>query len=149
MNVHKIVKIQIMLALLNQHNKIHHLSLGFSVAACFLLSVLIVSPEILKFGFIVAIIVILMGVYQILLALRIGFDIDLFKRLVCPKVDINIELGLIDNALVGLKLIPQNKVGRDLDLRVQGTYMLFKKQTFVCLLQAVMIIASGIYYLFD
>lgn len=120
------------IALLDQHRKIHNLSVAMTVlsAGLLLASVLFFpSPPILCVGAIIAII--LLGLAEIWFAIRVGFDQQLLSSMVTDPEN----LQPWDQALIRLKLMPAAKAGRALDERLRGCIGLLKMQAMLLVAQ--------------
>jgi hypothetical protein len=135
MNSASINKLSILINLLEQHSKIHILSVALTLSAIIFFTVSTLLLNNILVITVLNLTVIITGLYETYLAIRVGFDLKLFKRLTLPNVNIEDELKLIDAALLELKLIPNSKSARELDVRVQGVSALFKKQAVACLAQ--------------
>ncbi|HEY5601515.1 MAG TPA: hypothetical protein VIM41_00240 [Gammaproteobacteria bacterium] len=140
------VRIQTCVSLLEQHRHLHLLSCGTSVASMLaLLMMLITSTDTLVWLMVLAV-VILLGVYETFLAVRIGFDTDLLHRLASHGSVTDKELRALDEALSYFKLRPESKAGRPLEKRLAGSLALFKQQAWVCGFQLIpLLCAAGIH----
>ncbi len=131
------------IALLEQHKKIHGLSLPVTVVAVAILLAplaLSTSPSLLWLG--ITTTIILLGLAEIWFALRIGFDQQLLASISADPSD----LQRLDQALIQLKLMPSSKAGRGLEERLQGCLRLLTWQGRVVvgqLLVAVIGVGSG------
>ena len=66
------------------------------------------------------------GVGELYLAVRVGFDAELLRRLADAAEDP--KLASLDTALTAMGLLPVDKAGRPLELRIAGACRLFYKQ---------------------
>lgn len=115
-------------ALLEQHEKIHRLSLALTLLAA-IVFVVAVKGDFLSFGWAIALIAIfIMGGLELFYAIRVGFDLGILRRLEQCKDEMPTALSLLDKALVRLNLINVEKSGRKLDQRLGACIRLFKIQ---------------------
>jgi hypothetical protein len=84
-----------------------------------------------------ALLMILLGALETLLAVRVGFDTELLRQLANALPFSTTSLDELDRALIQLKLLPARKTGRTLEARLSGCLALFKQQIWVCGLQLV------------
>jgi len=132
-------------ALLEQHTKIHLLSVATTAAAIVMLmaSVLFSAPP-SSLWLLTAIAVIAAGLAETWLALRVGFDRRLLQSIAADPE----KLLQWDRALLGLKLLPESRAGRDPDMRLQGCIRLLKRQALLLIAQlAVAIIGAVLMWL--
>ncbi len=128
-------RIKVCADLLTQHTKIHHLSVAISIAiliAVFILAGLGSLPIVAVYG---SMLVVLLGSVELVLAIRVGFDMALLQQLAQLKAVSPTELVQLDQALISLKLMPSSRSGRDLDARLHGCIGLLRRQAVFCLLQ--------------
>ncbi len=148
-NEQAICNIKSCIALLAQHKKIHSFSLFLTISA--IASMFFISSKSFPLiGFWPLSIIILIGIVELIIAMRIGFDQALLKSLareLYQKNDtITEQLHLMDNALSQLKLIPlttqtmQTKTSWTLNERLLGCVHLFKKQFVLCGSQILIVI---------
>jgi hypothetical protein len=106
-------------ALLDQGRRVDGLSRLVTVAAVFvmlLLAAMLGREASLLLGALG--VVVLIGLGECYLAMRVGFDAALFHRLAAPADAF--DLGRLDEALLRLGLIPPGKTGRTIAERVAG-----------------------------
>lgn len=112
-------------ALLEQHTKIHLLSVATTASAVtILLAPLLFSASPTSLWLLTAIAVIATGLAETWFALRVGFDRRLLQSIAADPE----KLQHWDRALVGLKLLPESKAGREPDERLRGCIRLLKRQ---------------------
>ena len=128
--------------LLEQNSKVHILSMMTTVVAVVVVMVFgytyVNSLSLLM----LALAIILLGVVETVMVVRVSFDAALLRHL--TDADINSGLTQLDEALVKLKLMPQHKTGRELDVRLQACIKLFKTQIVVCGCQIIGVICFGV-----
>ncbi len=146
-NEQAICNIKSCIALLAQHKKIHNLSLFLTIGAIVAMMFFMSSKLFSFLWFWPLLIIIVIGIFELIIAMRIGFDQALLNSLakeLYQKNDIITEqLHLLDNALNQLKLIPtsmQTKASRTLNERLLGGVDLFKKQFVLCGSQVIIVI---------
>ncbi len=127
-------------ALLEQHAKIHWLSVATTLIATAILLAAPMLPGPLSSLWLLAILsVIAVGLAEVWFAVRVGFDHVLLTSVVISPD----KLQDLDRALIGLKLMPASKAGRDLDERLRGVVRLLKYQAaLLCTQLAVAVIAG-------
>ena len=146
-NEQAICNINSCIALLAQHKKIHNLSLFLTIGAIVAMMFFMSSKLFSFLWFWPLLIIIIIGVFELIFAMRIGFDQALLnslaKELYQKNDTITEQLHLLDNALIQLKLIPltmQSKTSRTLNERLLGCIHLFKKQIVLCGLQIFIVV---------
>lgn len=77
------------------------------------------------------------------LAIRVAFDAAIFRALGQQTLD----LGRLDRLLLDIKLLPAEKVGRDMDARIKGAMRLMTWQI-RCLIAQMVMLASAVIVLF-
>ncbi len=128
-------------ALLNQHHKIHHLTLCITVTI--IAFMLFMNARLETSIAIMSIIAIILGVLETVIAIRVGFDQKLLENLAkdsLSKTEIPDHLEAMDNALTRLKIMPAGKSGRSLPPRLLGCIQLLKKQALLSALQILSIL---------
>ena len=83
----------------------------------------------------------LLGLGEAYLAMRVGFDAALFRRLAAPAEAF--DLGRLDEALLRLGLIPPAKTGRPIAERIAGARRLLHWQGLMLGLQAALILTGA------
>ncbi|HEY8873166.1 MAG TPA: hypothetical protein VIM52_09065 [Stellaceae bacterium] len=83
----------------------------------------------------------LLGLGEAYLAMRVGFDAALFRRLAAPAEAL--DLGRLDEALLRLGLIPPAKTGRPIAERIAGARRLLQWQGLMLGLQAALILTGA------
>ncbi|MCK5648740.1 MAG: hypothetical protein KAI22_07655 [Gammaproteobacteria bacterium] len=146
-NEQAICNIKSCIALLAQHKKIHNLSLFLTIGAIVAMMFFMSSKLFSFLWFWPLLIIIVIGIFELIIAMRIGFDQALLnslaKELYQKNDTITEQLHLLDNALNQLKLIPtsmQTKASRTLNERLLGGVDLFKKQFVLCGSQVIIVI---------
>ncbi len=87
----------------------------------------------------------LAGLIETYLALRVGFDAALFRRLEQGEADGMPDLGTLDAALAALGLLPRSKVARSVEQRALGARRLLTLQGAALALQvAIILLATAI-----
>ncbi len=87
----------------------------------------------------------LAGLGETYLALRVGFDAALFRRLAEGGTNGAGDLGKLDAALLELGLLSENKAGRAIEQRAQGARRLLTLQGAAVVLQvAVVLLATAL-----
>ena len=128
-------------ALLEQHSKIHAVSGATTVAAALLLLASPMFPAALPSLCLWALAgVILFGLTEVWFAVRVGFDHALLTSVVSSPD----KLQDMDRALIGLKLMPASKAGRDLDERLRGGVRLLKCQAALLCVQLAIAVIAGL-----
>jgi hypothetical protein len=129
-------------ALLDQGRRAHALSRLVTVAALFVLMLLAAmpgSPSLLMPALLGP--VALLGLGEAYLAVRVGFDAALFRRLAAPAEAL--DLARLDEALLRLGLIPPAETGRPIAERIAGARRLLQWQGLMLALQAVLIFTGA------
>jgi len=129
------------IALVEQHSKPHVLSKGITLIAVALLLYWGIMNTLALFGLLALVGIVVLGIIEMVYAIRIGFDLSLLRKLAGKPGEIGSGLTAIDRALTQLHLLPSDKTGRSLDVRLQGCLRLFKIQIGVCVLQCMTILA--------
>jgi len=119
-------------ALLEQHSKIHLLSVATTAAAIvMLLASALLSPSPSFLWLLAATSVIATGLAETWFAVRVGFDRRLLQSIAADPE----QLQRWDQALLALKLLPESKAGRDPDERLRGCIRLLKRQAELLIVQ--------------
>jgi len=122
---------------LSQHTKINHFSQLLTSLA--ILLVILNASSKLSIALILAlIIVILLGIYETMLAVRVGFDVEILKQLSLKEQVFDEDLESLDRALVDIGLIKKSNskpMTRDLNTRLLACMKLFKNQSLMLILQ--------------
>ena len=133
------------IALLAQYEKPQRFSLLLTLAA---LVMLLFSSTLSFYALLSVCVVVIAGMLQIVLAVRIGFDHALLKQLVAvinaekEPVDLDSTLADMDNSLSALGLLADIKAGRTLNSRLKGCVRLFKMQFRLLVLQLAMLLVA-------
>ncbi|VAW63253.1 hypothetical protein MNBD_GAMMA10-1313 [hydrothermal vent metagenome] len=139
----EITRIESCIALLEQHNKIHLLSIVATIFALLMLLLKSVLVEISFAGLFVLLLVVIMGLVEVVFAVRVGFDSQLLKNLCKNNAHTreiaSAKLGVLDDSLVQLALIKSNKTARALNERLLACIRLFKQQAFFCFFQYILL----------
>ncbi len=141
-----IINIEVCLAMLAQHGKVHLLSLCLTLlsAGAIVFSCLYISSTMLEL--IPLILVLIFGAVELTIAIRIGFDQQLLismnkYRDTDKQMDIDKEFSLLDDILIELELVKTKKPKRLLTDRLLGCIKLIKQQWVLCSLQLIMIVS--------
>jgi hypothetical protein len=129
-------------ALLDQGRRADALSRLVTVAALFVLMLLPAipgRPPLLLPAMLGP--VALLGLGEAYLAMRVGFDAALFRRLAAPVE--TFDLGRLDEALLRLGLIPPGKTGRPIAERIAGTRRLLFWQGLMLGIQIALILTGA------
>lgn len=139
----KAVPLFVLTSWLRQAKVIDKLSSLFTIGATVLL---FIPNNPLVLG--LAISVFLVGLAEKYIALRVGFDNELFKQLMRYEASsLSEAIALMDEGLTQLSLIKANQhQHRSLASRQQGALNLFKKQCGLCALQLVLFVVLFITY---
>jgi hypothetical protein len=134
--------------LLNQGVRVDAFSRLVTVGALFtllLLPIAIGPPNI----FVVVVLgpVTLVGLGEAYLAVRVGFDAALFRRLANDEA--GFDLDRLDASLLRLQLIPAGKTGRTIDQRIAGARRLLQWQGLLLALQAALMLGGAGLAAFD
>lgn len=135
------------IALMEQHRKIHILSVCLTLTTTLLLLYLMNINILAQFWLIAMVGVIILGLLEMVYAVRIGFDLFLLRQLANHEGTIESGLTIIDNSLTKLHLMPAKKVGRSLNARLRGCVRLFRIQVLLCALQLVVVVGATVFYL--
>jgi hypothetical protein len=128
-------------ALLDQGRRIDGLSRLLTAAAFVALMLLPILPKAPWLLPAILVPVALLGLGEIYLAIRVGFDAALFRHLASdPKA---FDLERLDRALACLELAPDAKAGRGIEERITGARRLFGWQGLILTAQAVLILAGA------
>ena len=87
---------------------------------------------------------VLAGVAELYLALRVGFDAALFRRLADATVAGTLELAKLDAALTAHGIVAGGKAGRPLEARVAGACRLLYQQAGSLVLQIVLFLLGAV-----
>jgi len=85
----------------------------------------------------------LAGLVEAYLAMRVGFDAALFRKLAETTVVDPEKLAELDAALTSLRLLPAGKAGRPLEPRIAGARRLFFQQAGALALQCLLLILGA------
>lgn len=127
-------------ALLRQGGIIDRLSRLLTVTSLGLLvggSILVILSPTLAAMLLLAV---LAGIAQTYFAIRVGFDAALFDRL---RQSATVDLAALDAALVQLGLLPTDKTGRPIALRITGAQRLFYRQGMALLIQIAILLCTA------
>lgn len=136
------------IALLRQYKLLHGFSLMISLAGIVVLLFMALGHELSHYWIVVVVLVIVTGIVEIFLALRVAFDIELLKGLMHTQEQGGQALARLDQSLVRLDLIGSDKTGRNLDSRLAGCFRLFRRQALICGLQVFILLLAALLQLF-
>ena len=127
--------------LLDQGQIVNRLSLAVTAiaVAVLLLPVFPASPATVPTATIVA----LVGLVELFLALRVGLNAALLRRLANDAADDRLNVAAFDSALLALRLIPAGGAGQPIARRFAGTRRLLLWQGAALAVQVVVAIAGG------
>jgi hypothetical protein len=129
--------------LLAQGGRVDALSRLLTAMALFgLLLLPAVMPARVSLLFAVLVPAALIGLAESYLALRVGFDAALFRRLADPVQEF--DAVRLDAALWRLRLMPVAKTGRAIDARIAGARRLLNWQGLMLGAQAVLIVTAAV-----
>jgi hypothetical protein len=127
--------------LLDQGQIVNRLSLAVTAIAIavLLLPVFPASPATVPTAMVVA----LIGLAELLLALRVSLNAALLRRLANDAAEDRLDVNAFDSALLALKLTPAGGVGQPIAKRFAGTRRLLVWQGAALALQVLVAIAGG------
>lgn len=117
------------------------LASGYVAFALSIISIQLKAWQSLTFWILICLVFILCAIHHYI-SIRVKFDADILSTLAQQSKQQN-ENGLtqaLDHSLLYFKLMPQNKAGRDWDLRFQGCLKLFKIQMTFVVMQYIVLI---------
>jgi hypothetical protein len=126
--------------LLAQGRLIHRLSAPLTIAATIALPLVAFASRLHKApGMVLLTVAVVLGLVEVVLALRVDFDARALKR-IALRPD-----GMIrfDGALATLGLMPQDRAGRPMAERARGCLRLLRLQAIVAMAQVAVIVAAG------
>jgi hypothetical protein len=127
--------------LLAQGTTVHRLSAMLTFGAALAIPVLgLLWPR--GWAMAVATLVVLLGIVELWIALRVSFDAHIFERLARGAGAGGFDAGAFDAAMRACRLIQADKAGRPVALRVRGAMVLAGKQ-FALLVAQLVILAGG------
>ncbi len=146
------IQLKIFASFLEQHTKVNNFSLFLTLIAIFLLIYFTTINKLSTTLLVTLIIVILLGIYETILAIRVGFDAAIINHLACQEHVSDEELISLDKTLVDLnlirELIPERVDGkqntRDIKTRLQACMKLFKKQALSLVIQLAILITASL-----
>ena len=138
-----VVRITSCANILSQYRNIHWFSSGLTAAAALALLIAQTMNHITIYWLSSAVLMIILGVFETVLAVRVGFDAALLRQLT-ERPYSDKRLVELDHALLQLKLLPAHKAGRALETRLSGCLTLFKQQVGVCGLQVVCLLSAAL-----
>jgi len=131
-------------ALLAQHKKVHAFSMFLTIGSITFMLLYLTGSKFSSLWLWTFLIIILLGFFELIIAMRIAFDQSLLKSLAKDLYQqnntITEQLNLLDNALSLLKLIPSYKTSRTLNERLSGCVKLLMIQMFLCCSQFLLLI---------
>jgi len=134
------------IALLRQYRLLHGFSVMITLSAIVVLLFMALGHELSRYGIGVVVLVIVAGVVEIFLALRVAFDIELLNGLrhTQEEGEGGQALARLDQSLLRLNLIANDKSGRDLDSRLAGCFRLFRRQALCCGIQVFILLLAAL-----
>jgi hypothetical protein len=126
---------------LDQGQIVNRLSIALTAIAlaALLLPVFPASPAMAPIAMSVAVV----GLVELCLAMRVGFDAALFRRLASDAADDRLDVTASDQALVALRILPTKKSGPPIFKRFGGAKRLLILQSTLLGVQAALAIAGG------
>ncbi|MBJ8442816.1 hypothetical protein [Acinetobacter bereziniae] len=114
---------------------------GYVAFALSIFAILFKGWQTIELWIFIVITLLLMAVYHYL-SFRVKFDAELIEMLAIQSRADSIEhlTQQFDQSLLEMKLLPQNKVGRDWTLRFAGCFRLIKLQIALVLIQYLVLI---------
>ncbi len=114
---------------------------GYVAFALSIFAILFKGWQTIELWIFIVITLLLMAVHHYL-SFRVKFDAELIEMLVIQSRADSIEhlTQQFDQSLLEMKLLPQNKVGRDWTLRFAGCFRLIKLQIALVLIQYLVLI---------
>ncbi|WP_151806158.1 hypothetical protein [Acinetobacter bereziniae] len=114
---------------------------GYVAFALSIFAILFKGWQTIEFWIFIVITLLLMAVHHYL-SFRVKFDAELIEMLAIQSRADSIEhlTQQFDQSLLEMKLLPQNKVGRDWTLRFAGCFRLIKLQIALVLIQYLVLI---------
>lgn len=95
----------------------------------------------------IAALVAVTGLAELALAMRVGFNAALFRRLAADAAADRLDRDASDAGLAALRLMPAGKAGRPIAARFLGARRLLWAQVITLLVQVALAIAGGAYTL--
>lgn len=127
-------------ALLAQGRKVDRLSCGITAAAIAVIAIVpAVAPQPPWTSIAFAVAAVLAGLAETYLAIRVGFDAELFRRLALTE-----DFASMDAALEQLGLLPAAKRGRPIEVRVAGAMRLLRRQVLALAAQVLCVLAGAL-----
>ncbi|MCW8928764.1 MAG: hypothetical protein OQL19_00830 [Gammaproteobacteria bacterium] len=133
------------LSILKQYKKIHHLSLLITIILFMLLMIFAIMEQLILFWSLLLSSIVVLGLIETFYAIRLDVDLSLLDTLNMSDKPIEKSLASLDQSLLDLHLVSENKAGRSLDKRIQGCFKLFYKQIGLCLLQLILPLTTVIF----
>lgn len=91
----------------------------------------------------VAAAVAVLGLIELALAMRVGLDAQLFRRIANDAAIERLDIGAFDAALTGLGLMRPSRAGRPIAKRFAGSKLLLITQSVLLFVQVAVAIAGG------
>ena len=135
------------ITLIEQYRKPHIFSNGIMLISIMLILFLAITNTLSLFWLLTLASIIVLGIVEMIYAIRVGFDLTLLKKLANKNNSVELGLKEIDSALTQLRLLPSDKTDRNLDTRLRGCIYLFKTQVGLCVLQCLIVVSAAVLYL--
>ncbi|GGI84319.1 hypothetical protein [Shewanella gelidii] len=135
------------IALLAEHHKVNILSTCLTLLSAGTIVLASLFEPLGVMALILLISILVLGVAQLFIAIRVGFDHQLLLSVSHTSDNFNDllatekEFMLLDRILVALKLVKNEPSNRVLNDRLLGCIQLFKQQSILCGLQVVLIVS--------
>jgi len=128
------------ISLLDQYKKINFLSLSITILVFAKLLLPQQMPGLAWSGQLLLIAVLLTGVFELVVAMHIGFDRELLRNVYRDNRSISENFRLMDRSLS--QLFPRRNfaIHRDTSERIQGCMGLLKKQLMLLVMQIVIVV---------
>lgn len=136
--------IQSCIALIEQYRMPQLLSVTMTLVSILMVLLLTVMNTLDVVWFVVLAVIIIIGMVEIVYAIRIGLDISLLRQVSDHPESIEAGLAALDRVLLKLRLLPSTKVGRKLDVRLSGCMRLFTTHAALCVAQIHVVLGAAI-----
>lgn len=138
-----IVRVRTCHDLLGQYNSLHLLSCSMTAAGALALFFTLIMQVYSIYVSVMLVILVLFGVLETFLAVRVGFDKALLSHLAVKSEITDDDLAALDEALAHLKLRSNPETGRPLESRLNGSMRLFRQQARLCGAQVALLLATA------
>ncbi len=139
-------RVKICAGLLAQHHNVHLMSCGLTASGVLALLVMLIGSTGSAALAVALAAIILLGTAETVLSIRVGFDKELWTDLARKPTITGAELAALDDALSHFRLRKTGNAKRSLESRLSGSLRLFKRQTWLCGAQVVLILCTVGFY---